>query len=78
MLTYYIDIFNENRYLFKVNVQSLVNIHVLNNNFLEIKAHLMLQYGLLVFFLSLVALSFPNYFGLYGSFILTFFPLVLS
>ncbi len=39
---------------------------------------LMLQFGFLVFILSLVALAVPNYFGLYGSFLLTAIPLLIS
>jgi len=41
-------------------------------------AHLMLQFGLLVFVLSLVALAAPAYFGLYGAFILTATPLFFA
>jgi hypothetical protein len=44
----------------------------------NLNAHLMLQFGLLVFLLSLVALITPNYFGLYGSFLLTIIPLFFS
>lgn len=39
---------------------------------------LMLQFGSLVFLLSLVALAAPNYFGLYGAFILTIIPLFFA
>ena len=78
MLTYYVDIFNENRFFFKKQIQILLNIQIPNNDFLEMNVHLMLQYGLLVFFLSLISLAFPSYFGLYGSFILTFSPLLMS
>jgi hypothetical protein len=35
---------------------------------------LMLQFGSLVFVLSIVALAAPAYFGLYGAFILTVIP----
>lgn len=41
-------------------------------------SHLMLQFGALVFLLSLVALAAPNFFGLYGAFILTIIPLALA
>ncbi len=63
-----------------------------NNNFLDLtsktntneidfvilSSHLMLQFGLLVFLLSFVALAAPNYFGLYGAFLLTLLPLVFA
>jgi len=51
---------------------------VTDHNNENIYAQLMLQFGSLVFFLSLVALAAPAYFGLYGSFILTFIPLCFS
>jgi NADH:ubiquinone oxidoreductase subunit 5 (subunit L)/multisubunit Na+/H+ antiporter MnhA subunit len=41
-------------------------------------ANLMLQFSSLVFVLSLIALAAPNYFGLYGAFILTIVPLFFS
>lgn len=45
---------------------------------LNTSSHLMLQFGLLVFILSFVALAAPNYFGLYGAFILTLTPLFFA
>ena len=41
-------------------------------------ANLMLQFGILVFILSFLALAVPNYFGLYGSLVLTIIPLFLA
>ena len=60
-----------------------VNTKVLTTEFVSYlnsnsNAHLMLQFGLLVFLLSFVALAVPNYFGLYGAFILTIIPLFFS
>jgi NADH:ubiquinone oxidoreductase subunit 5 (subunit L)/multisubunit Na+/H+ antiporter MnhA subunit len=58
------------------------NFLALNSNYLtdnlNNNAHLMLQFGLLVFVLSFVALATPNYFGLYGAFLLTLIPLFFS
>ena len=45
---------------------------------LTTNAHLMLQFGSLVFFLSFVALAAPSYFGLYGAFLLTLIPLFFA
>lgn len=44
----------------------------------NLNSHLMLQFGLLVFLLSFVALATPNYFGLYGAFLLTLVPLFFA
>lgn len=46
-----------------------------NTNYQTVVATLMLQFGALVFILSIVCLAAPNYFGLYGGFILTSTPL---
>ena len=77
MLTYYIDnlisVFDTS--LLDTNIINTIafeNYDVINNT------NLMLQFGLLVFILSLIALAVPNYFGLYGSFILTIVPLFLA
>jgi NADH:ubiquinone oxidoreductase subunit 5 (subunit L)/multisubunit Na+/H+ antiporter MnhA subunit len=45
---------------------------------INIYSHLMLQFGLLVFLLSVTALAVPAYFGIYGSFILTIIPLFFA
>lgn len=64
------------------DIPSQFNLFLDNQIFInEIQAttaiypHLMLQFGLLVFILSLIALISPAYFGLYGAFILTLIPL---
>lgn len=41
-------------------------------------AQLLIQFGMLVFLLSLLALLVPNYFGLYGAFVLTAIPLFFA
>ncbi len=51
---------------------------IINQYTTSVYAHLTLQFGALVFVLSLVALITPAYFGLYGAFVLTFIPLFFT
>lgn len=55
-----------------------LNIITLDTINLNTTAHLTIQFGLLVFLLSLLILIIPNYFGLYGAFIITVIPLFCS
>ncbi len=72
-------------YLFE-SVLNNFNLSIKNDSFqfmsnvdsTNVYAHLMLQFGILVFLISLVALAAPAYFGLYGSFIITLVPLFFS
>lgn len=76
MLNYF---FNNIQYLpeiFFINFNSNITIASVSN--LTEMTNLMIQFGMLVFILSLVSLTSPNYFGLYGSFILTIIPLFFS
>ncbi len=78
MLHFVVNILNKVLYLGLNNDDSLLIL--INHKICDINiyAHLMLQFGLLVFVLSIVALAVPAYFGLYGSFILTLIPLAFS
>ncbi len=73
MLTYILNVTNHSIFtdLSIITKQQLFD--TVNNN-----AHLMLQFGSLVFLLSFVALATPNYFGLYGAFLLTIIPLFFA
>ncbi len=75
MLSY---IFNNYVYLPELFFLNLNEYENFQSNNLVRYTNLMLQFGMLVFFLSLIALSAPNYFGLYGAFILTIVPLFFS
>lgn len=59
---------------FLLNYSSRTHTH----DSLPANALLMLQFGLLVFLLSFAALATPNYFGLYGAFLLTTAPLFFT
>lgn len=68
-------------------ISNIINVNILFNkvstttyiyNFTQAAPLLMLQFGLLVFVLSFLGLLIPNYFGLYGAFILTFLPLIVT
>jgi len=78
MLHFVVNILNKVLYLGLNNDDSLLIL--INHKICDINiyAHLMLQFGFLVFVLSIVALAVPAYFGLYGSFILTLIPLAFS
>lgn len=67
-IQYFIDIFLPNT-LNNINIETTP---------LESTASLMLQFGMLVFIISLVILAAPNHFGLYGAFIVTIIPLFFS
>ena len=77
MLTYTLNLVNTNIFLDLLTTTGQPTfkhlVDTVNSN-----AHLMLQFGSLVFLLSFVALATPNYFGLYGSFILTIVPLFFA
>ncbi len=60
------------------SIMSLTSPYVQKNFDVYAPAYLMLQFGALVFVLSLFALVAPGQFGLYGSFILTGAPLFFS
>lgn len=78
MLTFYTDTFVNfiNNFQLSDIFYDAAPTHV--DDSLTVNSHLMLQFGLLVFVLSLVALAAPGYFGLYGAFILTLVPLFFS
>lgn len=78
MLAYFTDILND--VVTMVNLISHETINLYNNTLFSYNSfvYLTLQFGLLVFVLSVVSLALPNYFGLYGAFILTSIPLYLS
>lgn len=57
---------------------SLDTQFVVNTTSVELYSSLMLQFGLLVFVLSLISLSVPNLLGLYGAFMLTITPLFFT
>ena len=77
MLTYHI---NNLQHILNVFIHTTDSIDAINTepyNLLKM-ATLMIQFGTLVFVLSIVALASPNQFGLYGSFILTIIPLFFA
>jgi len=68
---------------FKSKISDALNFNVVETFFyktneLLIAPNLMLQFGILVFILSLVCLLAPNYFGLYGGFMVTIIPLFFT
>jgi len=81
MLSYLLNIFdNSNFFYINLNkdfIYTKITFFSKIDN-INIHAHLMLQFVLLVFLLSLIALAVPNYFGLYGAFLLTLLPLFFA
>lgn len=75
MLTYFINTFVSVSDAILPDAYTIENITINDSNS---TTTLMLQFGSLVFLLSLVALAAPNYFGLYGAFILTIIPLFFA
>jgi len=76
MLFFVLNLFESVNFIIFGNTAKLSSLVTIDNP--NICAHLMLQFGLLVFLLSLIALFSPAYFGLYGSFILTLIPLFFT
>lgn len=77
MLTYFVNDILSYSFVFYTD-NHIATATTYHQPSLEANANLMLQFGLLVFVLSLIALAVPNYFGLYGSFILTITPLFFT